>query len=80
MIDIVIPPIYGTSKFDRGRRNQKNIVLKGRIVSIRRARQKISPKRPRKRDNPNSKAFIIIVDYDSKVDKLINRRVEIRVI
>ncbi len=80
MVDIVIPPIHRMDRFNRNRKNPKKSVFRGKIVSVRRARYKIDPKKPRKKDGENSKAFIIIVRHDVKEEDLINKTVEIKII
>ncbi len=80
MVDIVIPSIHRINKYHKNNRKQKNIVLRGKIVSIRKARYRVNSLRPRKKDEPNSKAFIIIVKYNDKTEDLINRIVEIKII
>ena len=80
MIDIVIPPIHRMDRFNKNRKGSKNVVFKGKIVSVRKARYKADPGKPRRQDGPNSKTFIIVVQYDAKAEDLVNRTVEIKII
>lgn len=80
MIDIVIPPIHRTDRFNKNRKSYKNLVFKGKIVSVRKARYRVDPGKPRRRDGLNAKTFIIVVKYDAKAEDLVNKTVEIKII
>ncbi len=80
MIDISIPPIYRTNKPDKKEKWIKNKTIKGKIVSVREARSRTNPTKQRNKDKPYSKAFIIIVDYETPINDLIDKRVEIKII
>ncbi len=80
MIDIRVPNIYKINKLQKGDADNKSRVFNGKIVAIRRTRSKLDSARSRNRDKPSTKAFIILVEYKGKIDDLLNKKVEIKVI
>lgn len=80
MIDIRVSNIYKINRLQKGNVNKRNRVFNGKIVAIRKARIRVNSKKSRSKDVPYTKAFIILVEYEGKIDDLLNKKVEIKVI